>query len=116
MTTDIERYVPETRKVLYSPGYGAGWSTWNDDKMKHDFLFDADLIEAVEYGEWLGDEKTVDSPIYLFEQKMKEKYDTEYVCLLGARDLCVTTVSGPFIVEDYDGNESILQRSATDWI
>ena len=33
-------------KVLISPGYGAGWSTWNDPRM----AFDERLIRAFECG------------------------------------------------------------------
>ena len=33
-------------KVLISPGFGAGWSTWNDPKM----AFDRRLIEAFKRG------------------------------------------------------------------
>ena len=33
-------------KVLISPGFGAGWSTWNDPRM----AFDERLIRAFEYG------------------------------------------------------------------
>ncbi|HDR1856458.1 TPA: hypothetical protein QB617_000231 [Pasteurella multocida] len=29
--------------VLYSPGYGAGWSTWND----HDCLFTPEIVQLV---------------------------------------------------------------------
>ena len=31
--------------VLYSPGYGAGWSTWNGDDQE--LIFNRDLVEAV---------------------------------------------------------------------
>ena len=33
-------------KVLISPGYGAGWSTWN----YIDLAFDPDIIQAFEAG------------------------------------------------------------------
>ena len=35
--------------ILYSPGYGAGWSTWNDD-IAEELVFDKDLILAFENG------------------------------------------------------------------
>ena len=36
--------------VLYSPGYGAGWSTWGSEH-KEILLFHPRLVEAVEKGE-----------------------------------------------------------------
>jgi len=33
------------REVLISKGYGAGWSTWADNKYKQFLLFDKGLIE-----------------------------------------------------------------------
>lgn len=33
--------------VIYSPGYGAGWSTWAPTKYKEDVVFDADLAKAI---------------------------------------------------------------------
>ena len=34
--------------ILYSPGYGAGWSTWNRDKYREFLLHDEKLVEMVE--------------------------------------------------------------------
>ena len=97
------------RKILVSPGYGAGWSTWNDDDLSDDFLFDEKLIEAIER----GDDKT--EAVLEFVERMKKKHGDKYFCVLGASQLEVETVSGPFKVNDYDGFESLSFRDSEDW-
>jgi hypothetical protein len=51
MSTEIERYVRDDGKVafIYSPGYGAGWSTWADNK--EFMLFDKRLVELILAGD-----------------------------------------------------------------
>jgi hypothetical protein len=99
------------RKVLYSPGFGAGWSTWNGhDALTDDYLYDEALIAAVEAGE------DVTAAVADFEKRMQAKLGKDaYICVSGADDLRVADVSGPFIVEEYDGSESIRLRDATAW-
>ncbi len=43
----IPRYLNEQGKIaaLYSPGYGAGWSSWNSEYAET-LLFHEDLVEA----------------------------------------------------------------------
>lgn len=122
MGTDI---VPayEPRKVIISPSFGAGWSTWNDKELADDFLFDAELIDAIESGVYLGHDDRINAPepdantpLGAFLARLKEKHgEDEYYCLLGARDLVVVEVRGPFIVEEYDGSESLRFKHDTEW-
>lgn len=80
--------------VLYSPGYGAGWSTWNSE---HDgLLFDADIVNHVLDGD-------LDRAIKVAE----EKYPGVYVG--GGRDLTVAWVpkGARFEIHEYDGSESV---------
>jgi hypothetical protein len=96
------------RKALYSPGYGAGWSTWNEHK--DFFLFDAELIAAVEAGTPLGYNRARDP------DRLRAKYgDDTCPYLGGARDLAVIEVHGPFRVTEYDGYEGIEYRDAVEW-
>ncbi len=105
-----------SRKVLYSPGFGAGWASWNDDRMADAMLFDRDLIAAVESRAPLGDEDDPTTPLGAFAARMAELFGAdEHVCLLGARDLRVAEVYGPFRVDEYDGSESIMLRDAMRW-
>jgi hypothetical protein len=104
------------RKVLYSPGYGAGWMTWNTD-YREDFLFDADLIAAVEAKTELGSEDEPGTPLAEFIRRLVAKHgdDAQYAYLGGARDLQVATVDGPFRIDEYDGSESIVLASQEQW-
>lgn len=84
--------------VLYSPGYGAGWSTWNDCP---ECLFDPDIVALVESG--VSEEA--------ISEKAKEKWSGNNSCFYsgGARDLTIEWIpeGTQFIVHEYDGSESI---------
>ena len=82
--------------VLVSPGFGAGFSTWNKPEMAVDF----DLVEA-----FLSGDKT------RFEYILNEKYEDAYTG--GVDDLQVqwVTEGTQFMIEEYDGNESIVLLS-----
>lgn len=90
--------------VLYSPNYGAGWSTWADTDIREDVLFDPAMVELVEQEKW----EELKAFVAL-------KYPTLYTG--GLEDLHIEwmPVGTQFIVEDYDGNESITRRDTTDW-
>ena len=90
--------------VLYSPGFGAGWATWNDDEWNPLITTHRDIVQAV----LDGDKEKAGK---LAEQLIREavgKADA-YVCVLGADDLKVEwlTKGSQFEIEEYDGSESI---------
>lgn len=104
------------RKVLISPGFGAGWSTWADAEYREDMLFDPALIAAVESGRDLGVEDDPASPLGDFLTRMRAKHgDDTYIYTGGAPDLTVATVDGQFLVTEYDGSEGVQLRDCTDW-
>jgi hypothetical protein len=90
--------------VLYSPGYGAGWSTWNPDYPE--MVFDPGLVDLVLEGD-------------------KEKI-LAYVTLRwpgtvvrsGIDDLEVEWVPEgvEFVIEEYDGSETIVFKNEVKWI
>ena len=87
--------------VLVAPGFGAGWYTWNRDKVDPfdpqlaQFVFDGKMREAKEYA----------------EQKWPDAYHG------GLNDLIVWWVpaGAAFRIEEYDGSES-LTLSYEDWL
>ena len=96
-------------KVLISPGYGAGWSTWNDPRM----AFDERLIRAFESG--ISKEEMTYLCIeqgYGYTGK-----DGLYVYMDGFDTLKVVEVpSGTwFKIAEYDGSEYIITFDETDW-
>ena len=93
--------------ILYSPGYGAGWSSWNDEKFKEFLLHDEKLVELVE-----TDQRDK------IEDYVKSVYpDETYVCVLGAEDLKIEWVrkGTRFRIEEYDGYESIVYNYDDYW-
>jgi len=81
--------------VLYSPGYGSGWYTWN--KQYPGLLFDKEIVEAV-----------LNNDYNLVKEIARQKYPDGFFD--GADTLKVKWLSKntKFIVEEYDGSESIL--------
>ena len=80
--------------VLYSPGFGAGWYTWNREHPE--LVFDPAIVHMVTAGKF--DE---------LETFMTLKYPDVY--LGGMKDLEViwVRVGRMFRIAEYDGNESI---------
>lgn len=96
--------------VLYSPGYGAGWSTWchGDENMRLAMTFDPQIADIVDQGEQDWQEKA---------QAMAQiKYPDSY--LGGLMDLKVKwlPVGAQFRVAEHDGNEWIEINHEIDWI
>jgi hypothetical protein len=90
--------------VLYSPDYGAGWSTWASAEIREAVLFDPAMVELVEQQKW---------------EELQVYVTLKYPDMFcgGLRDLQIEWMpeGTQFIVEDYDGNESILKLESTDW-
>ena len=90
--------------VLVSPGFGAGWSTWNNGIPE--LLFDPELVNMVEDG-------TSSATIIAY---CNEKYPDGYFS--GAGDLSVVwlPIGTEFIIDEYDGAESIIFKEQEKWI
>lgn len=89
--------------VLYSPGYGAGWSTWNLEKeLNETLLFHPSLVEMVRNNR--QDEIDED---WLVEN-LGERFRNVYCG--GAKQLEIEWLPEGtlFRVEEYNGSESIL--------
>ena len=91
--------------VLYSPGFGAGWSTWADPEIREEIVFDPAIVELVEQERW----EELEAFVVL-------KYPDLYTG--GLRDLIISWIPQglQFQITDYDGNESIELRDQIDWI
>lgn len=90
-------------KVLISPEYGAGWSTWN----YVDLAFDPDIIN-------------------MFEMGVDEKFMEEYIVSLGYKRPYMGGYCGCKIIDipkgtkfrivEYDGSESIEYYNDKKWL
>lgn len=124
------------RKIIYSPDYGAGWTSWEDRVEVQKFM--VDYLPIVEYLESGQDFRSVrfdrishEGPgggpsdeemerlkfpdcLKSFVLECRERF--EYVpYLAGLRDAEIKAVYGPVRITDYDGNETV-EEGGREWI
>lgn len=93
--------------VIYSPGFGSGWYTWN---MLHEnceqLIFDPLLIELIEK----------EYPTSDIEARAQEIVPEGH--FLGIEDLIVQwlPIGTKFIIQEYDGSESIHTMEDMQWL
>ena len=82
--------------VLYSPGFGAGWSTWEDEEQKEALCMDARIVGPFLEG---NKEGAVAAAVKMFPN----------LYTAGAKNLQVMWIEKgkAFNVEDRDGYESV---------
>lgn len=93
--------------VLFSPGFGSGWSTWSGDEFKDWALFSPEVVAWVEGGK-VGDiDEIVNSA---------HGYDNSFY-LGGASDLEIDwiPVGTQFRIDEYDGSESVVVNHDEYW-
>ena len=90
--------------VLYSPGYGAGWYTWNLDAGEV-IVFDPTMVKYIE-----EDNKQA------LQAYVAMKYPNAYAG--GVDDLQIRWIPEGtlFRIDEYDGNESIEILGDSSWI
>jgi len=93
--------------ILITPSYGAGWSSWNSGQGEK-LLFDPTVVNLL----------TQQPPNYMerIRQYCTEEYPNIY--LGGLEDLEVVWIpkGESFIIEEYDGFESIRIQSQIEWL
>ena len=90
--------------VMISPGFGAGWSTWNTE-IRDALLFDPEIAQAVLDGDKVKAER-------IAARKFPDGY------FGGACDLTVEWLDKGtvFEVEEYDGSESLHIIGGRDYL
>ena len=104
MTKSINKLLVNGKvAVLYSPGFGAGWSTWNREVP--DLMFDPAIVEFVENEQWAE-----------LNTYVTLKYPGIYTG--GMKDLVIAwlPLGTEFRIGEYDGAENIEVKEETDWI
>lgn len=109
-----------SRKVLYSPGFGAGWTSWGGGLREHRafMLEHPGLIAAVEASESTDEGSPA---MAAFVRDWRERFPGVEPPYLGGGDqLCVGHVpDGKRVrVDEYDGNESLTVEGddAEEWL
>ena len=89
--------------VLYSPGFGAGWSTWNPGVPE--IVFDPAIVKFIEHDQMAE-----------LNTYVTLKYPGLYTG--GMQDLAVgwVLVGTEFRIKEYDGAESIELKGEINWI
>lgn len=104
-----------SKKILVSPGYGAGFATWNSNsKAVAEYQ---PLVEFIENGgdpkdldrnhEFDEDGNVVPDRLHPLIRQMAEDLGVNYICTLGCAQLRVVEVNGPYRIDEYDGFESV---------
>jgi hypothetical protein len=104
MTNPIKKLIKDNKvAVLYSPGFGAGWSTWNQELPE--ILFDPIIVDFVEKEQW--EELQTYTTL-----KYPNIYDG------GLRDLAIVwlDVGAEFRIHEYDGSESVEVKEEMFWM
>lgn len=98
-----EKYYNEQGEVaiLYSPGFGAGWYTWNS--IYPGLVFDKRIVEKV-----LQDHREE-----ITENWLKSiGYDNVYVGgFAGDLEVIFLTPGTKFRIDEYDGSESVIWKN-----
>ena len=89
--------------VLYSPGFGAGWSTWN--RGVPDLMFEPAVVEFVEKEQWAE-----------FTTYVTLKDPGLYTGGMDRLAVAWLPVGANFRIIEYDGSESIEIKEDIDWI
>ena len=92
--------------VLYSPGYGAGWSTWNIEYNYKELIFDPGLVELV-----LAGKEHEEIAVYA-----TLKWPGAYLGGLEGLNIRWVPVGAHFRIDEEDGNERVVLRDEEDWI
>ena len=89
--------------ILYSPGFGAGWYTWNTEHPG--LVFDREVVEAVLGG-------NIPKAVEIAHKKYGEFYDG------GSDDLDVMWLpkGSQFEIDEYNGSESVHVIGGHDYL
>ena len=100
--------------VLYSPGHGAGWTTWHGVEA---LLFDPEVVRWVEEYQALLD-KTPEAHFDLncnIEAHCKAKYPNIYIGGADRLEVMWLPIGTHFRIQEYDGYESVEIREEINW-
>ncbi len=125
------------RKILYSPGFGAGWSSWSSGDLAKLMIDYKPFIDHIESGGSFPEgntygiiarkedgntpnfdkmKETMQPVLYDFCVLCQEKFD-HIPYLGGLRDVRVLQVRGKVRINEYDGSESVEEQGDfDDWL
>lgn len=117
---DVERYIKDGKvAILVSPGYGAGWSTWERDELAYDkrvveyWLKHKDDEEFMkEIDTWADENSTKEAARKQFEEW---GYPGVYFGGFKQIELVWLPKGTLFRIKEYDGSERIETNDSVNW-
>ena len=104
MPTPIKKLIDNGKvAVLYSPGFGAGWSTWN--RGVPEIVFDPAIVKFVEHDQMAE-----------LNTYVTLKYPGLYTGGMQCLAVAWLSVGTEFRIKEYDGAESIEIKGEVNWI
>ena len=91
--------------VLYSPNFGAGWSTWNQEYDAEDLVFDPGLVNLILEGR---DDEDIKLYVTL-------KWPDAYMGGLAELAVRWIPLGTRFQIHEDDGNEIVIEYEEVDW-
>lgn len=96
--------------VLISPSFGAGWYSWHGQEQ---LLFDAHLVNMVQQGM----AKDIDADVLAMVLGIpRAEAESIYLDDVGDLEVVWIPLGEDFMVDEYDGSESITLKSEMRWI
>jgi hypothetical protein len=105
---ELEKVIKDGKvAVLFSPGFGSGWWTWNQDHGQ--LIYEPAVVMWVLAGKPLALREAIE---LMLEKKYMDVYIGSNLSDLEVKWLPLGT---PFKITEYDGNESLAFDKEEDW-
>jgi hypothetical protein len=106
MTNSVKKVIKNSKvAVIYSPGYGAGWSTWNE-AYKDFLMFDSGLVDLIETKQLNRIEDYINSVLPDHRIYISDNLELAIAWI---------PVGTQFRIKEYDGSESVVTKSDSYW-
>jgi len=92
--------------IIYSPGFGAGWSTWNTEYDVEELIFDPGLADLILNGK---SQDQIEAYVIL-------RWPGVYTGGLEQAVVEWLAIGTEFKITEYDGSESLQFRNSDEWI
>lgn len=93
--------------VLYSSGYGSGWSTWNDSDLKETLMFEPNVVDLVQ--SYLDNKISHEQMQRYVQIYVQDKYEGKVFDMgIDGLDIAWIPVGTKFRIEEYDGSETVI--------
>lgn len=105
--------------VLVSPGFGSGWSTWNDSKLAYDARAVQFWLDHKDDEQWMSDVDSFykESPAHQEATQFFRSIGYDYVYFGGFANIELKWVPAgtPWRIKEYDGAESLVFQDKEIW-